>query len=243
MMRGIRREMGPQSATRPEDDQVNGLPLRALDRWRRSRSNGGKWESGPHAVVHLLPGREVEQVSESGAARSVQEAEVLLPRLQLERLWRPKSLELLARSYWGFLARIFFGLIRVIHVSESPTIVLLSRHLSLLHFRAPEYETEESRGRTTWWIERGLLVAKRGRGRGFLRLGVERLDRETSADTAAVLVRVEVRNFYPWLRGKGRFSRFGGWLYSQTQLRIHILVCNAFLRSLTRTELLRPPLG
>jgi hypothetical protein len=149
----------------------------------------------------------------------------------------------LARSYWGFLARIFFGLIRVIHVSESPTIVMVSRHIPLLHFRAPEYETEESRGRTTWWIERGLLVAKRGRGRGFLRLSVEPLDRETSADTAAVLVRVEVRNFNPSFRGKGQFARFGGWLYSQTQLRIHILVCNAFLRSLTRAELLRPSLG
>jgi hypothetical protein len=66
---------------------------------------------------------------------------------------------------------------------------------------------------------------------------------DPAADTAGVLVRVEVRNFYPWLRGKGPFARFGGWLYSQTQLRIHILVCNAFLRSLTRTELLRPPSG
>ena len=106
----------------------------------------------------------------------------------------------------------------MIHVSDSPTIVLLWRHFPLLHFRAPEYETEERRGRATWWIERGLLVAKRGRGRGFLRLGVERLDRETAADTAAVLVRIEVRNFYPWLRGRGRFARFGAWLYSQTQL-------------------------
>jgi hypothetical protein len=185
----------------------------------------------------LLPGREVEEVSESGAARSIQEAEVLLPRLQLERLLRPESLGRLARSYWGFLARIFFGLIRVVHVGDSPTVVLLSRHFPLLHFRAPEYEIEERRGRATWWIERGLLVAERGRGRGFLRLGVERLDRETAADTAAVLIRIEVRNFYPWLRGRGRFTRFGTWLYSRTQLRIHILVCNAFLRSLTRIEL------
>jgi len=242
MMRGIRRAMEPESAAAGhEDDQVRGLPLRALGRRRRRLSSGGWWESGPRAVVHLLPGREIEEVSESGAARSVQEAEVLLPRPQLERLWRAESLEWLARSYWGFLARIFFGLIRVIHVSDSPTIVLLWRHLPLLHFRAPEYKTEERRGRATWWIERGLLVAKRGRGRGFLRLGVERLDRETAADTAAVLVRVEVRNFYPWLRGRGRFARFGAWLYSQTQLRIHILVCNAFLRSLARTRAPAPP--
>ena len=49
-----------------------------------------------------------------------------------------------------------------------------------------------------------------------------------------MLVRLEVRNFYPWLRGSGRFARFGAWLYGQTQLRIHRLVCNAFLRSLGR---------
>jgi hypothetical protein len=34
------------------------------------------------------------------------------------------------------------------------------------------------------------------------------------------------------LRGTGRFARFGTWLYSQTQLRIHILVTKGFLRSL-----------
>ena len=36
-------------------------------------------------------------------------------------------------------------------------------------------------------------------------------------------------------------ARFGAWLYSQTQLRIHILVCNAFLRSLARTRAPAPP--
>ena len=49
-----------------------------------------------------------------------------------------------------------------------------------------------------------------------------------------MLVRLEVRNFYPWLRGSERFARIGAWLYGQTQLRIHRLVCNAFLRSLGR---------
>ena len=33
------------------------------------------------------------------------------------------------------------------------------------------------------------------------------------------------------------FLMFGTWLYSQTQLRIHVLVCNAFLRSLAQTDL------
>ena len=51
-----------------------------------------------------------------------------------------------------------------------------------------------------------------------------------------VLVRVAVRNFYPWLRGSGAFARFGAWLYAQTQLRIHVIVCNAYLRSLPRLD-------
>ena len=52
-------------------------------------------------------------------------------------------------------------------------------------------------------------------------------------------IRVEVRNFYPWLRGSGRFARFGAWLYSQTQVRIHRRITIGFLRSLAGLEL--PP--
>jgi hypothetical protein len=187
-------------------------------------------------------------VPESGAVQSIQEAEVLVPFEELEWLWRPETLERLAGSYWRFLARVFVGLIHVVHERNSPTIVFLSSLFPLLHFHAPEYETDESGGQATWQIERGLLVAKGGRGRGYLRLSVERLDRAIETPLppvvpeprAAVLVRVEVRNFYPWLRGTGRFARVGTWLYSRTQLRIHVLVCTAFLRSLAHLELPRP---
>jgi hypothetical protein len=68
---------------------------------------------------------------------------------------------------------------------------------------------------------------------------VARRGSAADAGTETVRVRLEVRNFYPWLRGGGRFARFGAWLYGQTQLRIHVLVCNAFLRSLARLDL--PP--
>jgi len=196
-------------------------------------------------VVHVLRNRAPEGLPAGGAAQSVQEAEVLLASEELARLWRPEYLESLGRSYWGFLARVFLGLIRVVHTQDSPSVVFVSRHFPLLHFHAPEYKTEERRGRVTWRIEHGLLVAKRGRGHGYLRICVERLDREIEAEPVpslpeaqgAVLVRVEVRNFYPWLRGRGRFARFGTWLYSQTQLRIHVLVCNGFLRSLAHLEM------
>jgi hypothetical protein len=172
-----------------------------------------------------------ERVPETGAVESVQEAEVVLPRELLEQLWRPEYLERLARSYWRFLNRISLGLIRVVYESDARTIVALSRRLPLLRFRAPEYETAPDRGSVTWRIERGLLVAREGRGSGYLRILVRR------ASPTAVRVRLEVRNFYPWLRGSGRFARFGTWLYAQTQLRIHVLVCNAFLRSLARVDL------
>jgi len=235
MLRGIQNAI--QSGTRP----------RLRRRRGRFRSRAG-WESGPRALVHVLPRRRAGGVPESGAVHSIQEAEVLIPRPELERLWRPETLELLAGSYWRFLARLFVGVIHVVHKRDSPTIVFLFSLFPLLHFRTPEYETDEDRGRATWRIERGLLVAKDGRGRGYLRLSVERLDRaiETHPATglreprAAVLVRVEVQNFYPWLRGTGRFARVGTWLYSRTQLRMHVLVCNAFLRSLAHLELPGP---
>ena len=140
MMRGIRRTMEPESTT------------------------PGTRESGLRSVVHLLPAREIEELSESGAAQSIQEAEVLIPRLQLERLWRPESLERLARSYWGFLGRTFFGLIRVVHVEGSPTIVLLLRRFPLLRFRAPEYETEDRRGRATC-VDRARAPRRQARPR------------------------------------------------------------------------------
>jgi hypothetical protein len=189
-----------------------------------------------------------ERVPETGAVESVQEAEVVLPRELLEQLWRPEFLERLARSYWRFLNRISLGLIRVVYEPNARTIVALSRRLPLLRFRAPEYETAPDCGSVTWRIERGLLVAREGRGSGYLRILVRRAGQEgepperrpaTAGPMAAVRVRLEVRNFYPWLRGSGRFARFGTWLYAQTQLRIHVLVCNAFLRSLARLDL--PP--
>jgi hypothetical protein len=103
-----------------------------------------------------------------------------------------------------------------------------------LRFHSPEYELHESRGSVTWRIERGLLVARDGRDQGFLRLSVARIDEPAAGDRVQVRVQMEVRNFYPWLRGSGRFARVGVWLYSQTQQRIHRFVTRGFLRSLAK---------
>jgi hypothetical protein len=47
----------------------------------------------------------------------------------------------------------------------------------------------------------------------------------------------EVANFYPLIGGWGWFSRVGRHLYRITQLRIHVIVTHAFLRSLARLDL------
>ena len=185
------------------------------------------------ASVRLITSGESERVPATGAVASVQEAELTLPPRLLDRLWTPASLERLARAYWRYLNRVTLGLVRVAYGPDYRAVVLLHRRLVLLRFRAPDYETEGDRGQVTWPIERGLLVSPNSRGDGFLRIAVSRPRDD------AVCVRVEVRNFYPWLRGSGRFARFGAWLYAQTQLRIHVLVCNGFLRSLARLDL--PP--
>jgi hypothetical protein len=194
------------------------------------------------ARVRLIHAEESERVSETGAVSSVQEAEVTMAREQFDRVWKPENLERLARAYWRWLSYVTLGLIRVVYEDDARTAVLLTRRLPLLRFHVPRYETEPGLGCVTWPIERGLLVAREGRqGDGFLRIRVER--RASTAaepgDLETVDVRVEVRNFYPWLRGSGRFARFGAWLYGQTQLRIHVIVCNGFLRSLARLNL--PP--
>ena len=184
---------------------------------------------------------EAERVAETGAVGSIQEAEVTMPNELVAEIWKPEYLERLARSYWAWLSRATLGLVRVVYADNSRSAVLVSRRLPLLTFHAPEYDTEPGRGTVTWRIERGLLVAREGRERnGFLQIRVSRSEQQSSDGGDETLhVALEVRNFYPWLRGSGRFARFGSWFYGQTQLRIHVLVCNGFLRSLARLDL--PP--
>jgi hypothetical protein len=192
------------------------------------------------ARVRLIRSAESERVPETGAVTSVQEAEVTMPRELVAELWEPEYLARLARAYWAWLSRVTLGLIRVVYGPDSRQVVLLSRRLPLLTFHAPEYEAGPDRAQVTWAIARGVLVAREGRDRnGFLRITVARPDPAADGPDETLRVALEVRNFYPWLRGSGRFARFGAWLYGQTQLRIHVLVCNAFLRSLARLEL--PP--
>jgi hypothetical protein len=192
------------------------------------------------ATVTILPDPEQGPVTPAGPLRSVQEAELALPASELERLWNATTLERLARAYWRYLGRISLGLLRVGYSASGRYIVFGWRRLVLLRFRPPEFDTGPGFGRVTWPIERGVLVSPEGRGRGYLRIDVRRCDDGGAAGEARVRVRASVANFYPFLRGSGWFARLGSWFYSQTQLRIHVLVTRGFLRSLASGDL--PPL-
>jgi hypothetical protein len=175
-----------------------------------------------------------------GSVTSRQVADVTLPRAELERIWTPEYLERLARTYWLFLTRISLGLLRVVYSPFAREVVLVRRPFRLLTFRGPRYRTEANRGSVTWPIDRGILVAPNGRGRGFLRITVERPPDAGEGDEVTVRVSSEVANFYPaiaagWLPRWA--ARIGGFVYRVTQLRIHVIVTNAFLRSLARLEL------
>ncbi len=114
------------------------------------------------ASVRLLRAQEAERVPQTGAVASVQEAELTLAPGLLERIWTPENLERLARAYWRHLRRATFGLVRVVYGEDSRSVVLLSRRLVLLRFRAPEYEVGADRA------ERHLADRPRraGRARG-----------------------------------------------------------------------------
>lgn len=194
-------------------------PRRLIERRRRARARVTIVEVPQPADA---PGQGVS---------SKQVAEVVLPRAELERLWSAEYLERLARTYWRFLYRISLGVLRVIYTPTSRELVVFTRPFVLLSFRAPEYRTEELCGTVTWPIERGLLVAPSGRGRGYLRLTVRRPAETDTREEVALTVSSEVVNFYPLL------SRIGRVIYNQTQLRLHVVVTHAFLRSLANLEL------
>jgi hypothetical protein len=143
-------------------------------------------------------------------------------------------LQLAAKEYWRVITRLTLGLIRVTPDGQDQCVVLLARPLVLLRFHSPEYGIEDDRGFVTWRIKRGILVARNGRDRGFLRLSLEPSEPPRENGRGRVRVQMQVHNFYPWLRGSGSFARVGVWIYAQTQQRVHRFVTRAFLRRLAR---------
>ena len=193
------------------------------------------------ARVKLLHSPESEW-EPGGPVTSKQEALVTLPRRELDRIWNPEYLERLARTYWRWLSKISLGLLRVVYTPTTRRIVFLTPPLTLLRFHAPEYDTEPNCGTVTWRIDRGLLVAPPGRGKGFLRIKVLRPP-DGEGEEVTARVSSEVANFYPALGGWGWFAKIGAGIYRYTQLRVHVIVTNGFLRSLARLELVPSKVG
>src|SRR5215217_1841726 len=179
--------------------------------------------------------REHTVMDESGAVRSVQAANVVMPTAQLDRIWTPMHLERLARTYWKYLSRVSLGLIRVRYTDDERAVVFLGRPFVLLRFHAPDYEMSAERGIVRWRIRDGVLVAQRDHG--HLEIDVERCPAERPG-YARAHVEVEVSNFYPALS-----VWVARWFYANTQSRIHVLVTHGFLRSLARLELEESAVG
>ncbi len=177
-------------------------------------------------------------IARDGGVRSVQSADLALDRADLDRLWNPTDLENLARTYWRFLSRVTLGLIRVVYGVNERSVVLLARPFTLLRFDAPEYTVEPDHGNVRWRIRDGLLVARAGRGSGYLALDVRRQQNHDSDSTAIVHIDVEVANFYPAIA-----VGFSMPVYEATQSSIHVLVTHAFLRSLTTLDLAESKVG
>src|SRR4051794_33805138 len=186
-----------------------------------------------------IVGKPQNESAPDGSVTTKQVADIAIPQSELDRIWSPEYLERLARTYWRFLTRVSLGLIQVKYGPDSREIVLITRPFRLLTFKAPEYETEATKGVVTWRIKEGLLVAPHGRGKGYLRISVERREDWSDGAGGFQIVRVtsEVGNFYPTIAGWGWFAKIGQFVYRITQLAIHAVVTNAFFRSLARLDL------
>jgi hypothetical protein len=174
----------------------------------------------------------------TGAVRSVQTAEVVLPADRIDALWAPEYLERLARTYWRFLTRATLGIVRVFYTEQERSVCLLLPRFRLLTFSPPEYEMDATRGVVRWRIAGGLLLARRGRrGDGYLEIDVRRRPADAPG-SVVVHAEVEVANFFPAIA-----ENIGRWFYSMTQARFHVLITQGFLRSLARLDLAPSKVG
>src|SRR3954447_20791648 len=119
---------------------------------------------------------------QTGAVTSIQAAEISLPQAAVNEIWTPMHLERLARTYWRFLSRCTLGIIRVKYTEAERFVCVLFRPFVLLSFKAPEYEMDSARGIVRWRIEKGVLVSKAGRGRGYLEIDAQRRAGGTGSD-------------------------------------------------------------
>jgi hypothetical protein len=194
----------------------------------------------PKPVAHALIVTADEHTVYDGerGVRSVQEADLILPTAALDAIWNPHHLERLARTYWWWLTRATLGVVQVDYQPHGRQVKALGL-IPLLTFQEPEYEMDGERGIVRWRIERGVLVARQGRGgAGYLEIDIQRRPSRDYAGSSIAHVEVEVANFYPAIA-----SSLSRWLYENTQSRIHVMVTHGFLRRLARLDLAESKVG
>jgi hypothetical protein len=194
----------------------------------------------PPRVAHALivsPPDHTGMDERTGAVRSAQSADLILPTEALDGIWTPRDLERLARTYWRFLSRVTLGTIQVDYTGDGRQVKALGL-IPLLTFRAPEYWMSDERGIVRWRMEKGILVARRGHNDGYLEIDLRRRRSIDYPGSSIAHVEVEVANFYPAIA-----YALSRWLYDNTQSRIHVLVTHGFLRSLARLDLAESRVG
>ena len=211
-------------------------PISFLEALRRALAEDPEAPAMRNSGVRLLY-EEVQELVSSGPMRSVQSAEVL-PVGGHAPVSDRQLLERVGATYWRFVGRRFLGVIRTVFRDGAPAVVLAVRPLVLLRFDRPRYESRQQGGSVTWPIMDGLLVSREGRGRGVLRLSVDRrAEGRASEAPAALRATIEVHDFYPSIRSRGSWAGIGARVYGATQRRIHRSISRAFLRSLARLDL------
>lgn len=194
----------------------------------------------PKPVAHALIVTADEHTVYDGecGVRSVQEADLILPTDALDEIWNPRHLERLARTYWWWLTRATLGVVQVDYQPHGRQVKALGL-IPLLTFQEPEYEMDGERGIVRWRIERGVLVAKQGRGgAGYLEIDIQRRPSHDYEGSSIAHVEVEVANFYPAIA-----STISRWVYENTQSRIHVIVTHGFLKRLARLDLAESKVG
>jgi hypothetical protein len=172
----------------------------------------------------------------TGSVYSVQSASITTPTERLDASWDPAHLERLADLYWLYMEKTSLGLIRVFQNERGRYVCFLSRHLPLLGFQEPEWEVGETTGVVRWPIDRGLLISRKGRGRGTLEIEVRRQDdvedHPDGTSMSHAQIQLEVEGFYPSMS-----SGLAYLVYRQTQSRYHVLLAYGFLHSLASADL------
>ena len=165
-------------------------------------------EVGPVRQVGVRPLPEDRyRVRATGPVESTNKAELLVPGPS-GAVPGPGEIENLGRGYWEFVARRSLGVFRATEDEEGRVRLLLrGTPLELLRFDPPRYESREGGTSVTWPIAGGALTLPEGHGRGFLRFTLTRA--AGGADATTLRAAMEVRGFYPLLRGRGPLAPVG----------------------------------